>query len=385
MKPVATAFQDIQQGDIHDYDDIIKYFNFRQVKQELPEAPRSITFVTTGIIPFDGGQTTMLHLGTELSKRGFQVYYLSYVAQSREAMEINAEFNYSGYQGTCLDMSALAHHQSDIWLGTLWESVYVFKDKPGYKMYFVQDYEPYFYAFGDRSYLAKKTYELGLHMISLGPWCAEMIKKNCQVRSPLDVIRFPVDARRYPFQPREFTEYKNKSVFTIAAYTKWSSPRRAPISIQIVLSNCARIAREHGIQLNIVYFGTDQSEQFINGKNLGKLTKKEMHELFLRADFGIAPSMTNFSLVPYEMMSSGLPVIDFYEGTGLSFMPKQCALFCHLDEESLFQTLHDAIHSPERITNTVQHAQAHLTAVTWKDTLSDFMEVINRLPIETAS
>lgn len=210
MKPIATPFPPVSMGDIHVYDDIIQYFNFKQVKQALPHRPKSITFVTTGIIPYDGGQTTMLHLGTELSKLGFQVYYLSYFSQPRKAMEINAEFNYAGYQGTCLDVSALKTHQSDIWIGTLWESVYVFKDKPGYKMYFVQDYEPYFYPFGDRYYLAKKTYELGLHMVSLGPWCAEMIEKECRVQSPLDVIRFPVDMEQYPFHPRNFLDYKKK-------------------------------------------------------------------------------------------------------------------------------------------------------------------------------
>ncbi|AEH54153.1 glycosyltransferase family 4 protein [Heyndrickxia coagulans] len=379
MKPIATPFPPVSMGDIHVYDDIIQYFNFKQVKQALPHRPKSITFVTTGIIPYDGGQTTMLHLGTELSKLGFQVYYLSYFSQPRKAMEINAEFNYAGYQGTCLDVSALKTHQSDIWIGTLWESVYVFKDKPGYKMYFVQDYEPYFYPFGDRYYLAKKTYELGLHMVSLGPWCAEMIEKECRVQSPLDVIRFPVDMEQYPFHPRNFLDYKKKKEFRIAVYTKWDSPRRAPITIQIVLNNFLKLCQKHGYQLDIVYFGTDQSAQFINGKNLGQLTKKELHELYLKSDFGIAPSMTNFSLVPYEMMSSGLPVIDFYEGTGRSFMPENCALFCHLDEQSLFQTFQNAISHPGHIAETVKNAQAHLNTVTWKETIKDFINVINTI------
>ncbi|WP_010632193.1 glycosyltransferase family 1 protein [Sporolactobacillus vineae] len=379
MKPVATGFQDIRTGDVHDYDNIIQYFNFRQADQKLPHRPHSITFVTTGIIPYDGGQTTMLHLGTELSKHGFDVYYLSYVRQTREEMETNAAFNYSGYKGTCLDASALEHHQSDIWIATMWESVYVLKDRPGYKMYFVQDYEPYFYAYGDRHYLAKKTYELGLHMVSLGPWCAEMIQKNCRVRSPLDVVNFPVDSDQYTYRPRNFMDYHTKKEFTIAAYTKWNSPRRAPISLQIVLKNWTRIAREQGYKLNIVYFGTDRSARFLSGTNLGKLTKKEMEALYLRSDFGIAPSMTNFSLVPYEMMDAGLPVIDFYEGTGRSFIAEDCALYCHLDALSISRTFLDAVRDPVRIRNSVHNARRHLTSVTWKKTISDFMEIVASL------
>ncbi|VTU58908.1 Glycosyltransferase [Lactobacillus casei W56] [Lacticaseibacillus rhamnosus] len=36
----------------------------------------------------------------------------------------NAEFNYPGYKGTCLPMGELESHRSDIWVATLWESVY---------------------------------------------------------------------------------------------------------------------------------------------------------------------------------------------------------------------------------------------------------------------
>jgi glycosyltransferase involved in cell wall biosynthesis len=216
-------------------------------------------------------------------------------------------------------------------------------------------------------------------MVSLGPWCAEMIQKNCRVRSPLEVINFPVDSGQYTYQPRNFGDYQTKKEFTIAVYTKWNSPRRAPISIQIVLKNWTRIAHEQGYKLNIVYFGTDRSKQFINGTNIGKLTKEEMEALYRRADFGMAPSMTNFSLVPYEMMNTGLPVIDFYEGTGRSFIAENCALFCHLDEQSIFRTFLNAIQNPVRIRNSVHHARKHLSRVTWKETVNDFMKILAAL------
>ncbi|WP_128517093.1 glycosyltransferase family 1 protein, partial [Lacticaseibacillus paracasei] len=318
MKPAKTKFSDAPDGSIHQYDQILKYFNDQPADQTKPRGNR-ITFVTTGIIGFDGGQTTMLHLGTLLANAGYDVYYLSYVPQSQDEMIQNAEFNYPGYKGTCLPMGELESHRSDIWVATLWESVYVIKNKPGYKMYFVQDYEPYFYPYGDRYQMARRTYSLGLHMVSLGPWCAHMITMHCKVHSPIDVINFPVDVARYPFKERDMGPYEQKKQIKLAVYTKWSSPRRAPINIQIVLENCRQLLRAKGIDLKIQYFGTDRSKRFINGENLGKLTPPELNRLYQSADFGIAPSMTNFSLVPYEMMSTGLPLIDFKEGTGSYF------------------------------------------------------------------
>ncbi|MCT3345453.1 glycosyltransferase, partial [Lacticaseibacillus paracasei] len=103
MKPAKTKFSDVPDGSIHQYDQILKYFNDQPADQTKPRGNR-ITFVTTGIIGFDGGQTTMLHLGTLLANAGYDVYYLSYVPQSQDEMIQNAEFNYPGYKGTCLPM-----------------------------------------------------------------------------------------------------------------------------------------------------------------------------------------------------------------------------------------------------------------------------------------
>lgn len=384
MKPVKTVMQDVPQGDIHEYDSILKYFNYEPAKQEKKDVYHTITFVTTGIIAYDGGQTTMLHLGTLLSQEGYDVYYLSYVPQTRQEMAQNAEFNYPSYQGTCLDMSQLDEHKSDIWIATLWESAYVIKNKPGYKMYFVQDYEPYFYPFGDRYQLAKKSYELGLHMVSLGPWCAKMIRENCQVNSPIDQINFPVNLESYPYQKRDFSRYQNKKTFDVAVYTKWRSPRRAPINIQLTLKNCQKILANHGVKLNLHYFGTEKDAQFISGENLGKLTQAEMIKLYHESDFGIAPSMTNFSLVPFEMMSCGLPLIDFKEGTGKYFLPTGSYLQTSFNEKDLAQAFLNASQNSFVIEKRVQRGVAHLQSITWKQTLTDFAAIIEKISVAVA-
>lgn len=370
---------DVPQGDIHVYDDIMPYFNSDPVIQNTKKQYQSVTFVTTGIIAFDGGQTTMLHLGTALSKQGYQVYYLSYVEQPVEEMEENAAFNCPGYQGTCLGIHDLERHQSDIWIATLWESAYVIKNFKGYKMYFVQDYEPYFYAYGDRYQLAKKTYELGLHMVSLGPWCADLIEKNCVVNSPLESINFPVDSSTYPFQERDFSQYLDKKKIKLAVYTKWVSPRRAPIYIQMVLNNSQRLLKKKGIELEISYFGSDGQYQFINGRNLGKLNHSQLLQLYRDNDFGIAPSMTNFSLVTFEMMSAGLPVIDFAEGSGPWFMSKDTYISTHLDEYQLSAAIEKAIASPSRLQKMTQDARNYLQRITWQKTIDDFIAVLANL------
>ncbi|WP_334351559.1 glycosyltransferase [Companilactobacillus sp. HBUAS56257] len=380
MKQQQYKLKDVSQGDIHDYDSILKYFNDKPAVQNKKSTYHSITFVTTGIIEYDGGQTTMLHLGTLLSQKGYDVYYLSYVPQSQKEMEHNAEANYENYQGTCLSFDKLDTHESDIWFATLWESAYVIKNKPGYKMYFVQDYEPYFYPYGDRYQLAQKSYNLGLHMISLGPWCAKMIEKNCTQYGKIDQITFPVDLVNYPYKKRNFDNYGTKKTFDLAVYTKWDSPRRAPINLQMVLKNTQKLLEiEDGIRFRIHYFGSTKDKQFINGENLGKLSKSEMNELYKKCDFGIAPSMTNFSLVPFEMMSTGLPFIDFTEGTGKFFIPENCRFNVHMDEKELANLFMTVKENVDVLKNNNEKTQQFLQTIQWSHTLNDFVKIIENI------
>ena len=51
-------------------------------------------------------------------------------------------------------------------------------------------------------------------------------------------------------------------------------------------------------------------------------------------------SLTNISLVPYEMIAAGLPVIEFKDGT-FDYFSKETAILCdlsykHLEKEILY-------------------------------------------------
>lgn len=383
-EPDNNGLKDVTQGSMAYYEPIKQYFNHRPLVQDEKDHYKSITFVTTGIIGYDGGQTTMLHLGTILAKHGYDIYYMSYVPQTKENMERNAEFNYPDYRGTCVPMSEMDKHKSDIWIATLWESAYIIKNKPGYKMYLVQDYEPYFYPYGDQYQMAQYTYEMGIHMVSLGPWCAEMIKKTATLRpgTKIDTINFPVDLSTYTFEEKKSLP-KNKKEINLAAYTKTVSPRRAPINLELLLGNTQKILAQKGYKLNIYYFGSTIEEQFINGKNLGKLNHEQLHELYKKVDFGIAPSMTNFSLVPFEMMASGLPFIDFDEGTGASFIPDDCRTHCPMDEYKLSDLLIKMVNNYDSAIDKTMHTYEYLKTISWDKTEKDILNVMQNLENNT--
>ena len=90
--------------------------------------------------------------------------------------------------------------------------------------------------------------------------------------------------------------------------------------------------------------------------------------------------MTNFSLVPFEMMSTGLPFVDFYEGTGRYFIPQNCCFYTHFDEKELAQLLLKLFQNPDQLQKTTANASAHLHSITWKKTLSDILQILQHLP-----
>ena len=146
---------------------ILEVTDFKPIKNVKPVNKKKITFVIPGMSAFSGGHTSILRLGTELVSRGYDVFYMSFFDQPLEEMKHNAEVNLKQYKGKIIATN-LDNYSCDIIVATSWDSVYFVKNMNGYKMYFVQDYEPYFHLYGELFLMAKKTYELGLHMVSLG-------------------------------------------------------------------------------------------------------------------------------------------------------------------------------------------------------------------------
>ncbi|MDD5935896.1 MAG: glycosyltransferase family 1 protein, partial [Clostridiales bacterium] len=278
---------------------ILENYSTSVIENEPPKQIKTIMFVITRMVRFHGGQTSVLRLGTELSKLGYSVYYAVYKNQSKEEMQICASSNLAGFEGTLISSAAFKKLQSkkspDVIVATSWDTVSFAKRFSGYKMYFVQDYEPYFYSFGELFLLAKKTYEQGLHMVSLGDWNKDMILKNCDVISPIDTIDFPYEKSEYPKSERDYLSYQKKKKFTIAVYLKYYG-KRLPCIIPYMLDKVSEYFRKDGIVLDIKYFGEAKSFSSEGGTNLGMLNKQELRNLYEEADFGLVASMSNISL-----------------------------------------------------------------------------------------
>ena len=375
--------------------------------QKKPERVKTVTFIITRMVRFHGGQTSILHLGTELEKQGYKVCYLSCKEQSPEEMELCANANLPGYKGRVFAvnryLAAIKRgkiKEPDVVVASSWDTVsFALKFTGSYKMYFVQDYEPLFYKFGEEYLMSRNTYAQGLHMVSLGEWNRRMILKDfndeynpgtyaerteddpaniktCKNKNiTLDVVSFPYDSEGYEHLERNFEDYPRKNKITLAVYLKYYG-KRLPNLIPYMLENTAVKLKEKGIELELLYFGEAKTFSPRGGRNLGQLSREELKELYRKADFGMVASMSNISLVPYEMHASGLPVIEFGDGSYPFFFGQDTAILTKIGEKDIADKLLDAISNPAKLKEMDRLANSKLEDLSWERTASEFGEIL---------
>lgn len=350
--------------------------DFIQVNNKFPKKNNRVIFYLRRMLPHSGGYTSILRLGTELEKNGFKVFYAILSSQQNQKDAIKcATINLKKYKGKIIKADDISSDYDDIIIATYWKTVYQIKSYKGYKMYFVQDFEPYFTVFGEEYLLTLKTYELGFHIVSLGGWNESMIKKNAHINGKLDIIDFPFEPTEYVLKKRNYQHYKNKKNFTIAAFIK-NDQKRIPNIIQNILTNLENEFKKNGYILKIKYFGINKKLKLKNGENLGILSKEELANLYENTDFGICGSMTNVSLVPYEMLAKGLPLIEFKEGTFQFFFPDNTAIITNFSYVDLYNKLIDVINNPSILELYQKNALDFLKNLSWEKTGKQFVNIL---------
>ena len=194
---------------------------------------------------------------------------------------------------------------ADVLMATHWSTVDVAlqaRDQVREVMYFVQDFEPAFAPMGSEYVMAENTYRHGLYCVTSGPWCEVYLKANYGVEA--DHFKFPIDRDTYHPRPR------TKSTPSIVFFAKPEMPRRC-----FELGAAAlREVKAQRPDVEILMFGSPQVRQQALDYPVTVLkivpTINDLAQMYSNADIGVVFSTTNPSLVPYEMMACGLPVID---------------------------------------------------------------------------
>lgn len=352
----------------------VKHYHCKQQKLENKDYYK-IAFIINGMNKFSGGSTSILRLGTYLHKLGHEVFYITYDDSKKHEMEKNAEINLEGYKGTILDNNSIDGHKFDIGIATFWLSCFYLlkhQDNFDYKAYFIQDFEPYFYPVGDTYHLALSTYNFGFHMISLGRWNKSKIEELTSQKA--DYIDFPVETAQYLLTNREIRI--NKEI-KIAVYIKFDS-RRAPILLINQIKYLHEKLLELGYDLKVYAYGLNKLVKLPFIINLGKLKKEELIKLYGKCHFGLVASLTNISLVNYEMILSGLPVIDFAHGSAPTFFTEEEMIFLKMNVKDLFKEVMYYMNHQDELNEMLVKAQFKIVNnnLTWENSAKQFNKLL---------
>jgi glycosyltransferase involved in cell wall biosynthesis len=174
--------------------------------------------------------------------------------------------------------------------------------KVGEAMYFVQDFEPFFYPMSTEHILAENTYRRGLYCICAGTWCSHRLRR--EYGADADHYDYPLD--RSVYFPRPRVKERTNVIF----FARPEMPRRCYGLGIAMLREFHRLMPE----VEIVMYGsrhTDAGALDFPATVRGVLpTINDLAQMYSDGDLGIAFATTNPSLVPYEMMACGLPVVD---------------------------------------------------------------------------
>ncbi|GAA0427752.1 MULTISPECIES: glycosyltransferase family 1 protein [Leifsonia] len=191
---------------------------------------------------------------------------------------------------------------TDAIFATGWETAYpAFLDSSrARRFYFVQDYEPLFYPLGSEALLAENTYRFGYHGITAGGWLAHKLGTDFGMKT--DHFDFSVDRSLYRY---ENAERRNEIFF----YARPVTPRRAFEFGLVALEDFARARPD--VTINLAGWDVSNWEIPFAYNNLSSLQLSELNAVYNRCAAGLVLSLSNMSLLPLELLSSGvIPVVN---------------------------------------------------------------------------
>jgi O-antigen biosynthesis protein len=188
-------------------------------------------------------------------------------------------------------------------MATSWTTAYYVRSFQStvHRCYFIQDFEPYFFASGAEFALAEETYRFGFFGITAGSWLKKKLASEYGMRT--EEFSFSFDNSLY--MPKERREPETRTVFF---YARPPTERRAFIMGLLVLDEVTKRLPD----VKVVFAGWDISEYHIPFKHLncGVLNTAELPDLYSQCDVALVLSFTNLSLLPLELMACGTPVVS---------------------------------------------------------------------------
>ncbi|HWI23285.1 MAG TPA: glycosyltransferase, partial [Baekduia sp.] len=190
---------------------------------------------------------------------------------------------------------------ADIVVATGWQTAHpaVLLENARARAHLVHDNESEFYATSAYARWAEETHRLGMHAICSSPWLADIM--HDKYGATVSTFDFGVDHGIYrPISAQRQPE-------TVVLYGRASTPRRAVPLAMMALQEL----KERRPDLRVLSFGNSKHIDLpIAYEHLGILDPTQLAQVYNEGTVGLVLSLTNYSLIPQEMLACGMPCVD---------------------------------------------------------------------------
>jgi glycosyltransferase involved in cell wall biosynthesis len=217
---------------------------------------------------------------------------------------------------------------ADVVLATAWHTAYVVRDStcaPA-KAYFIQDFEPAFYAQGADWQFAENTYRLGLYGLTAGPWLEQRMREQYGMFAR----SFPLAVDHDVYYPDPGLPRDKRRVF---AYMRPHTTRRGYEIVALALRKVKE--RYPDVELHIAGANLTPVELPFPFVGHGILDFTQLRRLFSSCDVGLCLSFTNYSLLPQELAACGCPVVDVDVESTRAAYPEGAVVLARPDVEGI--------------------------------------------------
>jgi len=227
-----------------------------------------------------------------------------------------------------------------ITMATGWQTAYAVKQfrSTAHKTYFVQDFEPSFYAVGAESLFAEETYKFGFTGLTAGSWLSRLL------RSKYGMKTFPVS---FSYDRSLYYRHscKEPDIDHLLCYVRPATERRG---WEIVNQTLALVhKRNPDVRFILVGGQVDISQCDYPAFNPGSIKLNELGNLYSQCKVALILSCTNLSLLPLEVMACGVPVIT-NKGDNVEWLLNDSnAVLANANPQSMAKAVLDVLELPQ--------------------------------------
>lgn len=328
----------------------------------------TVAWVIPGIFKGSGGHRTIIQNVNALMKDGYQcdIYIEDY--ENLLPTQLSAKIN--EYYGKCNANTFSGWtltKKYDMVIATAFNTIEIVRKADcEKKLYFVQDYEPYFFSMGDYYIMAENSYKYNIDTITIGKWLSAKMQQEYKLKSTY--FNFCADLNVY--KPLKNIEKENAICYIFQP----EKPRRCD---KIALK-ALQIVQQVNPDVKIYLYGSPICKiTNLKVEHLGILSIDKCNELYNKCQVGLCMSATNPSRIPFEMMAAGLPVVELYKENNLYDFPTTACLLADPKPEAVATAILKILDDKKLQRELAKNGQSFMKDYPLEKGYEQFLENVN--------